>query len=79
MNCGLYLMIESDFVDNCLGEQSKTGPVVETDTKGQVEGDTHHLHGCKQTEETAPSLLTQPAAQRKDKADSIFYFTCAAL
>lgn len=49
MNCGLYLMIESHFVGNCLGEQRKTGTVAESDPKGQVEGDVHHLHGCKQT------------------------------
>lgn len=38
MNRGLYLTMEADFVDNCLGEENKTEAVVKTDAKGQMEG-----------------------------------------
>lgn len=74
MNCGLYLMIKSHFVDNCLGEQSKAGPVVESDTKGQVQGDVHHLHGCKQTLRKRP-LPSSYSPQLSAKTKQILSFT----
>lgn len=34
MNCGLYLTMEADFVDNCLAEGNKTEAVVKIEAKG---------------------------------------------
>lgn len=45
MNCVLHLTMVAHFVDNCLGEENKTGTVVKSDMKGQMEGNVHNLHG----------------------------------
>lgn len=74
MNCSLYLMSESHFVDNSLGEQSKTGLVAESDTKGQVEGDVHHLHGRKQTLRKRPPPSSH-SPQLSAKTKQILSFT----
>lgn len=37
--------MEAHFVDNCLGEENKTGAVVKSDTEGQMEGNVHNVYG----------------------------------
>lgn len=64
----LYLIIESHFVDNCLGQQSKAGSVVKSDTKGQVDGNMQILHVWKWTLRKVPpssSHLPQLTAKTK--------------
>lgn len=60
--------------------KAKTGAVDTSDLKDRWKGG-RASPARVQTDfdETAPpSFFAQPAAQRKDKADFIFYFTCAA-
>lgn len=45
MNCGLHLTMVAHFVDNCLGEENKTGAVVKSDKKGKMGGNVHKPHG----------------------------------
>lgn len=74
MNCMLYLIIESHFVDNCLGQQSKTGSVVKSDTKGQVDGNVHILRVWKWTLRKVPPPSSHPP-QLTAKTKQILSFT----
>lgn len=73
MNCGLHLTMEAHFVDNCLGEENKTGAVVNSEQKDRWKGMCITCMGKKTLRPPPSCPNTHPEAHRKDLADFIIY------